>query len=423
MNSFVIKGDLCYSINKKELITLKNAYAVCIDGTCQGVYESNPELYKDLPLLDYSDKLIIPGLVDLHTHAPQYAFCGLNMDLELLSWLNSSAFEEEKKYDSLPYAMKAYNIFSSTLKQSATTRACVFATIHNNATKILMNLLENSGLVCYVGRVNMDRNSPSELCEESAQKSAQDTEQFIIDTINAYKNIKPILTPRFIPSCSDELMAKLSALQKKYSLPVQSHLSENTDEINWVKELCPNSSSYADAYDSYSLFGNSAKTVMAHCVHCTDDEIDLIKRNGVFVAHCPASNSNLSSGIAPIRKYLDRDLKVGLGSDVAGGNTLSLFSTMVECIKVSKLYRKLIGNLQPIKFEEAFYLATKGGGEFFGKVGSFLEGYEFDAVIIDDSNLKHPQELNVSERLQRSVYMSADLTCIKAKFIKGKQIL
>lgn len=423
MNSFILKGDICYCKEKDSLLTFENSYLVCEDSLCKGVYKTIPEHFSDLPIYDYSDKLILPGLVDLHIHAPQFAFRSLNMDLELLSWLNESAFKEEAKYSDLSYAQKAYYIFSDSLKNSATTRACIFATLHKEATKSLFELMESTGLVSFTGKVNMDRNSPPELCEKSAKTSITDTISFIEETIGKYKNTSPIITPRFIPSCSDELLINLGEIAEKYNLPVQSHLSENKDEIKWVKELVPDALSYGHAYDKFGLFGKSRKTVMAHCVYSSDDEVELIKQNEVFIAHCPASNTNLSSGIAPIRKYIEKGLKVGLGSDVAGGHTESLFRAISDTIQVSKLYHRLVDeNCAPIKFSEAFFLATKGGGEFFGKVGSFEDGYEFDAVIIDDGVLPHPQKLSVYERLQRAVYLNADLLGVKGKFVRGVKI-
>lgn len=424
MKSFVIKGDICYSESLNTLHTIKNGYLVCENSLCNGVYKELPSQYSSFELFDYSEKLVIPGLSDLHTHAPQFAFRSLNMDSELLDWLNNSAFKEEAKYADNDYALKAYDIFANALRHSVTTRACIFATLHKDATKILMDLMDKTGIVSYVGKVNMDRNSPDELCEESAEKSAEDTIGWINETLDKLSNTYPILTPRFIPSCSDELMIKLGKIQREYNLPVQSHLSENKDEIRWVQELCPTSKNYGNAYDSFGLFGRDAKTVMAHCVYSTDAEVELMKKNGVFIAHCPASNTNLSSGIAPIRRYLERDIKVGLGTDMAGGHSESLFRAIADTIQMSKMYYRLVDSTaKPVTFNEAFYLATKGGGEFFGKVGSFETDYEFDAVVIDDSILPHPQELSVYERLQRAVYLNADFNGITAKFVKGRKII
>ena len=430
MNSFILKGNICYSISKTELKTL-SGYVVCMDGKCAGVFEELPEKYKDLEFRDLKDKLIIPGMVDLHIHAPQYAFRGMGMDYELIEWLNTQTFPEEAKYKDADYAKKAYTIFADNMKNSATTRACIFATRHRQATEILMDLMEETGLVTYVGKINMDRSAPDELVEESADMSAFNTFGWINDIAGKYKRTKPILTPRFIPSCTDDLMDQLREIQRAYSLPVQSHLSENKGEIEWVRELRPDSAFYGDSYDKHDLFGDEnldsekVNTVMAHCVWSSDEEVKLMRENGVFIAHCPASNINLTSGIAPVRKYLDLDMKIGLGSDVAGGQTESIFRAITDAIGVSKMYLRYVDeNAKAVTFEEAFYMATKGGGEFFGKVGSFEEGYEFDALILDDSILAHPLNLSLRQRLERSIYLSLDLCGgIKEKYIQGNKII
>lgn len=421
MRNYVIKGNICYSKSKDEICIAEKSYVVCENNQCAGIFEQLPKCYETFPFYDYEDKIVIPGLVDLHVHAPQYAFRGLGMDLELIDWLNTHTFIEEAKYSDLEYADKAYEMFVKDLKQSATTRACIFGTIHNESTLLLMNKVENAGLKAYVGKVNMDRNSPEYLCEESAEKSAEDTEKWLLDS-EVFKNVKPILTPRFTPSCSDELFEKLSELQKKYHLPMQSHLSENLGEIDWVKELCPGTNFYGESYDRYDMFGGSCPTIMAHCVHSGDDEIEMMRKQNVFIAHCPESNTNLSSGVAPVKKYLEKGMKVGLGSDIAAGSSLSIFKAMTMAIQCSKLRWRLYDQtIAPLTIEEVFYLATKGGGEFFGKVGSFEEGYEVDAVVLDDSTLKHPQELNVRERLERLIYLAEDKNIV-AKFVNGKNL-
>ena len=428
--NFVLKGHICYSQDKSTLKVFENSFLVCVDGKSKGVFKTLPEEYKNLPLKDYEDKLIIPGMVDLHIHAPQYAFRGMCMDLELMDWLNQYTFPEEEKYTNLDYAEKAYSIFTKALKKSATTRACIFATRHREATVLLMELMEKTGLVSYVGKVNMDREASEALVEESVESSAYQTFGWINSVYNKFQNTKPILTPRFIPCCTDELMEELKQIQMTYGIPVQSHLSESPGEIEFVKFLRPNNEFYGDAYNDYDLFGKNddintdVKTVMAHCVWSTEKEVELMKKNGVFVAHCPSSNMNLSSGIAPIRKYLDLDLKIGLGSDVAGGQSESIFRAITDSIQVSKMYwRHVNQDCKPIVFSEAFFLATKGGGEFFGKVGSFESDYEFDAIVLDDSCLEHPQQLNVLQRLERAVYLSLDIQGICAKYVNGNQII
>ena len=429
-NSFVIKGNICQTVSSKALDLHERAFAVCVDGVSRGVFETLPEEYSHLPLYDYGDALIFPGMVDLHVHAPQYAFRGMCMDLELMDWLNRYTFPEEEKYEDLEYAKKAYSMFVDAMKNGATTRSCVFATRHRYATELLMELMEESGLVSYVGKVNMDREASEALTEDSADISAFTTFGWLNAVKDKFENTKPILTPRFIPCCTDKLMEELREIQMAYGIPVQSHLSESKGEIDFVKFLRPNNPFYGDSYNEYDLFGKNddvntdVKTVMAHCVWSTDDEVELMRKNGVFVAHCPASNMNLTSGIAPIRKYLDLGLNIGLGSDVAGGHTDSIFRAITDAIQVSKMYFRMVNeDYKPLVFSEAFYLATKGGGSFFGKVGSFEEGYEFDAVVMDDTVLPHPQTLTLAERMERAVYLGLDVKKIDAKFVAGRKII
>ena len=429
-NSFILKGNICQTKNPKELDIHENAYAVCVDGVSKGVFDILPQEYASLPLYDYGDALIFPGMVDLHVHAPQYTFRGMCMDLELMEWLNSYTFPEEEKYEDLEYAEKAYRLFVDALKNGATTRACIFATRHRPATQLLMELMEESGLISYVGKVNMDREASKALTEESAAMSALTTLRWIHDVKDKCTNTKPILTPRFIPCCTDELMAQLREIQMAFGLPVQSHLSESKSEIEFVKSLRPDDPFYGASYNAYDLFGKNddihtdVKTVMAHCVWSTEEEVALMHQNGVFVAHCPASNMNLTSGIAPIRKYLDRGLHIGLGTDVAGGHSESIFRAITDAIQVSKMYFRMVDeSVKPLVFSEAFYLATKGGGAFFGNAGSFEAGYAFDAVVLDDRVLSHPQDLKLAERMERAVYLGLDEKGIISKFVAGRKIL
>lgn len=423
MKNFVLKGNICYSVNKLEIKVFPNSYLVCIEGKSAGVFEELPQQYKDLPLINYDNRLIIPGMVDLHIHAPQYAFRGMGMDLELMGWLQEQAFTEEAKYADLDYAYNAYSVFAKQMQKSATTRACIFGTRHREATSLLMNLMESTGLITYVGKVNMNREAPQNLCEKDAKSSADETISWLTENREKYKRTMPILTPRFLPSCSDELLEKLQKIREEYRLPVQSHLSENPEEIAFVKSLFPDAFFYGDGYDKYGFFGRDAKTIMAHCVWSEEEEVVRMKQNGVYVAHCPASNMNLSSGIAPIKRYLNEGIKVGLGSDVAAGQTESIFRAMTDAIQVSKLYwRHVDSSCKPLTFEEAFYMATKGGGEFFGKVGSFEEGYELDAIVLDDTCIPYPQELSTRQRLERAVYLSLDLLGIHAKYVAGEKV-
>ena len=418
----LIKGSFIYSIDKDNIEIKENQYLLIRDGKSEEFYEEIPSRLKNIQIEDYGDNIIIPGLIDLHIHAPQYAFRGMGMDMQLLDWLNTYAFKEEGKYRDLEYAKKQYSKFVSDVKNSATTRLSIFATLHKDATIMLMDMLEEAGIKAYVGKVNMDRNSPEFLTEDTL-KSKEDTIEWLEDTKDRYKNIKPILTPRFIPSCTDNLMEEIKQINNIYNIPVQSHLSENKSEIEWVAELHPDTKNYAEAYDKYNLFGKNNKTIMAHCVHCPDDELELIKQNNVVVAHCPQSNANLTSGIAPIKNMLSMEINVGLGSDIAAGSSLSIFRAMSDAVQVSKLRESLTGQKnQTLTLTEVFYLGTKGGGKFFGDVGSFEKGYEFDAVVLNDKSFGDNSDFTLKERLERIIYLSDDRNIV-AKYVAGNKII
>lgn len=420
--SFILKGDICFSKNKDEIKNIHDGYVVCVDGISQGVYEKLPEEYKDLELIDYSGKLILPGLVDLHVHAPQFSYRGLGMDLELIDWLNTYTFPQEAKYEDVNYAKNMYQRFVDDVKRGPNTRSVVFATLHVESTIELMDIFEQSKMVSYIGKVNMDRNGSENLQEESANQSAKDTIRWIESIQDRYERTFPIITPRFTPSCSDDLMRQLSIIRKKYNLKVQSHLSENQGEIKWVSELCPYTQFYGQAYSKFNMFGGDCPTVMAHCVWSCEEEQELMKKQGVFIAHCPNSNTNLSSGIAPVRKYINDNQNIGLGSDVAGGTHTSIFKAMADAISVSKLRWRLVDqNYAPITVAEAFYLGTIGGGKFFGKVGSFESGYEFDAIVVDDSRYTVQNQWDDLQRLEKTIYLSYDFDVIH-KYVQGRKL-
>ena len=422
MNSFVLKGNICHTPEAGRLEIREGACVVCREGVCEGIFDAVPEDCRGLEVMDCGDSLILPGLTDLHIHAPQYAFRGTGMDYELLEWLDRVTFPEEARYADEAYARTAYGQFADKLKHSATTRAVIFGTVHSGATLALMDCMEQSGLVSLVGKVDMDRNAPPELLEDD---TGADTRRFIEEALSrGYRRTRPIITPRFVPCCTDALMRSLGRLREEYGLPVQSHLSENPGEVAWVHELEPDAEFYGDAYDRFGLFGRGGNTVMAHCVYSTPPEVERMRRNGVWVAHCPSSNMNIASGIAPIRRYLERGLRVGLASDVAGGTSESMFWAVTDAIEMSKLYWRYVdADAAPLTFPEALYLATMGGGSFFGRVGCFEAGYEFDALVLDDSFEPCPRPLPVRSRLERAFYLGHDMRGIAMKFVAGERIL
>ena len=428
MKKVVYRAHVLYTKERSRFEVLENGYvAVDANGRVTGVAADLASLdcegaevidFGDYPITDLGDKLLIPAMNDLHVHAPQYRNQGIAMDLELLPWLQKYTFPEEMKYADTGYAERMYRRFVRDLWRFGTMRSCVFGTIHTASTRVLMRLFKEAGMGALVGKVGMNRNCPEGLME-SVEKMVQGYEEVINEEKDNEALVRPIVTPRFIPSCTPEMLRACGELAAKYQLPVQSHLSENKDEIAWVQELEPESTCYGDAYDRYGLFGQTP-TVMAHCVWTEGEELELMKRRGVTVAHCPTSNFNVASGMAPIRQFLDEGLHVGLGSDISGGHDLSIFRMMVYAIQVSKMHYQQNHDRPFLTLSEAFWLATKSAGAFFGQVGSFEPGYEFDALVIDDSDLNH-DNYSLLERLERYIYLGDDRQ-IKHRFCRGKEI-
>lgn len=420
MNKKIFKGDIAFTPTKNKFEIYENAYIIVEGGKVVNILEKLDKPYKDYDFNDYTGKLIIPGFTDLHLHAVQYPNRGLGLDKELIPWLETYTFPEENRYKDLGYSRRVFSRLINELWRVGTLHSAVYSSIHKESTKILMDMFIESGLGAYVGKVNMDRNSQEYLMEDT-EKSIEDTEEILNEYMNKSYLVKAIITPRFAPTSTPELLEALGMLAIKYNTPVQSHLNENRDEVLWVKELFPESKNYAGVYDDYNLFGDT-KTIMAHCIYNTEEEIDLMIKRGVYAAHCPYSNYNLSSGIMPVRKYLDKDMNIGLASDISGGSSLSIANIIYGSIQASKMtWLNTNKQLKPLSFSESFYLGTKGGGSFFGKVGSFEKGYEFHALIIDDKDLSDIRELTIEERLQKYIYIGDDRNIFK-RYVMGEEI-
>ena len=422
----VYKAHILYTKERTGFEVLENGYVAVEDGRVVGVSADLSSLGCDEQMVtDYGDCLLIPAMNDMHVHAPQYRNQGLAMDLELLPWLQNYTFPEEKKYADKAYAERMYRRFIRDLWRFGTMRACVFSTIHTDTTRLLMNLFQESGMGAMVGKVAMNRNCPPELSEtveqmvEGYESLIAEYPSSIVPHPSSAPLVRPIITPRFIPSCTPEMLQACGDLAAKYQLPVQSHLSENMAEIVLVHTLEKESTSYGDAYNRYGLFGQTP-TIMAHCVWTDGDELELMKQNDVMVAHCPTSNLNIASGLAPIRRFLDEGLRVGLGSDISGGHDLSIFRMMVFAIQISKMHYQQNKNRKFLTLSEAFWMATKSAGSFFGRVGSFEPGYEFDALVIDDHDLNH-DNYSLLHRLERYIYLGDDRQIVH-RFCRGQEI-
>ncbi|KAI9721037.1 MAG: hypothetical protein M1812_002517 [Candelaria pacifica] len=328
-----------------------------------------------------------PGFIDTHIHASQYPNCGIFGHSTLLSWLQTYTFPLESSLSDLSKARKVYSRCIARTLSHGTTTAAYYATTHVPATNLLADLCLAAGQRAFIGRVCMDTDlQPDYYRDESPESAIADT-RATIDHIKQidpkHDLITPIITPRFAPSCTKPLLAALGDLHKETNLPIQTHISENKSEVALVEETFPECASYAAVYDKYNLL--TPKTVLAHAVHLSPEERKLIRDRGSKVAHCPASNSALTSGFARVRVLLDSGINVGLGTDVSGGWSASVLEAARQAALVSRHVALTEGDEAKLSVEECLYLATRGGAKVLGleqKVGGFEVGMEWDAQMI-----------------------------------------
>ena len=412
----ILKGNILHAPAFGALETVPGGCMVLEDGRIQGIYPVLPERYAACPVTDYGQGLIMPSFADMHLHAPQYPMLGMGMDLPLLDWLDAYTFPVEAHFADNEYARLVYRQLAEDLISSGTTRVAMFSSRHTDATLVLMEELERAGVTGYVGKVNMDRH---------AGPSQEETAESVSETLRWLENcrfqlVKPILTPRFTPSCSNELMAALGKLAAERDLPVQSHLSENTGEIAWVRELHPDCPQYWESYAKYGLWKD--RTLMAHCVYSDEREQRAMAEAGVWAVHCAASNLNLCSGTASVRELLDRGVQVALGSDVAGGDQLDMSRAVVMAIRASKIKQMETG-APFLTVPEAYYLGSTAGHLYFGGGAGFQPGHKLHAIVVDDSAFPEPaRELTLPERFERAVYLM-ERRHIKAVYSEGAERL
>uniref|UniRef100_A0A7S0VP69 Guanine deaminase n=1 Tax=Polytomella parva TaxID=51329 RepID=A0A7S0VP69_9CHLO len=341
-------------------------------------------------------QFFIPGFIDTHVHAPQYKFAGTATDLPLLDWLKTYTFPTESRFSDLKAALSRYSLLLKRFLRNGTTTAMYYGTIHLEATKLLADLVELSGQRAVLGKVCMDQNSIEDYVEET-NRSLEETETFVKYVRSKQcTRVDPCITPRFIPTCSMPLMKGLSNLASKYKCHIQSHISECCGEVNWVKDLHPSYGSDTELFDELGLLTN--KAVMAHGTFLSDKDMKLMSRRGAAISHCPLSNFFVGDACFPVNRAISSGLKVGLGTDIAGGMSASILSAMRSAVVNSRAIRafniaqsggtKVTPEMEKdvITYKEALYLATMGGAESLDladRIGSFHVGKEFDALLVD----------------------------------------
>lgn len=445
---FMIRGPVVHSLSPTELEVLESAFLL-IDGNGRivafgpGPGPPPPELSSYLEGTSPDDiqtltlepgEFLIPGLVDTHNHAPQWAQRGLGQGMHILDWLDGVTFPNEAKFDDPAHARRVYSrCVDGFLKQGITT-ASYYGSAHGEATRILADLCLEKGQRALVGKCNMDRNAPDYYRDASVQESLRVTEECIrhIRTIDPRGDlVRPVLTPRFAITCDPAALSGLGEFAKREpDLPIQTHFNEAEQEMDATQSLFPQFSNEVDLYHHYGLLG--PRSILAHCCYMTKYELRRFMELGCGVAHCPISNMTVGGGFmaAPVRQFLQHGINVGLGTDSGGGFSSSILDAMRQALIASNAREVMShGKDKGLSIEELFYLATLGGARVCSvddKVGNFAVGKEFDACVI--STLLEDQIMTMVEPGEplRTVLdkfiMTGDDRNIRSVFVRGRQV-
>lgn len=445
----IFQGTAFSSKSPKELRILKDyLFFVNTDGMIEQIVPPEDAEYQTL--IDANQgkenfhrlaegQYFLPGFVDLHVHAPQWAQAGTALDIPLHDWLNTYTFPIESKFSDLNFAQAVYQDVVSTLLANGTTTALYFATVHKEASILLAKICAEQGQRGLVGKVVMDHpvNNPTYYRDSDTQTALADTEEFIIAIKELAKSTKqgvyPVVTPRFIPSCTDEALQGLGALAAKYDTYVQSHCSESDWEHSYVQDRFNKNDAFA--LHDFGLLRD--KSVMAHCNFLTDDDADLFAKTGTAVCHCPISNAYFANSVIPIAHLHAKEVEIGLGSDISGGFSPSLFDNARQAVISSRMLEDGVNTDLPaedrgvpnsrITINEAFYLATAGGGESLSlPIGRMEENYAWDVQIIDTSiaSAKLPifeANVDLHDVFQKIMYLARPEN-IREVWVQGEKV-
>ncbi|MGL1957566.1 MAG: guanine deaminase [Colwellia sp.] len=379
-----------------------------------------PELIKESANIEvkrYDNRLVIPGMIDTHVHLPQMEMMGAYGE-QLLTWLTEYAFPTEKKFACEDYARDISKHFLDELLRNGTTTALVFCTVHPESVNAFFSECQKRRLRMIAGKVMMDTNSPEDLSD--CPDSSYEQSAALIKKWHNVDRLSYAVTPRFAPTSSPEQLQKCEQLLKEYpDTYLHTHLSENSDEIDWVKQLFPEAKDYLGVYEEAGLV--KRRSIFAHGVHLSEEEMQRLSKNNAAIAHCPTSNLFLGSGLFNLARCEAHNVKVGLGSDVGGGTSFSLLQTSSEAYKIQQLQKHKMSAFKGL------YLATLGGAralDLEGTIGNFLPGCEADFVVLDDQatpflkfRLSHSK--NLHDRLF-AIMMLTDDRCIEETYIMGQ---
>jgi len=375
-------------------------------------------LSPDIRIEDLTGKLIVPGFVDCHVHYPQIDIIA-SYGEQLLDWLNRYAFPGEMRFADEQYARDVAEIFVNELVSNGTTTALVFATVHAHSADAIFEAAAAKGMRLIAGKVLMDTNCPAELRDDS--ESAYSDSKMLIERWHGKDRLGYAITPRFALTSSEAQLEAAGRLAAEYpDVWVHTHLAENHDEVGQIARLFPWSDNYLAVYDRFGLLRE--RSVFAHCLHLEESECRLMAAKGGAAAHCPTSNMFLGSGLFDLRRLREASIRVGLGTDVGGGTSLSLLKTMREAYKVLHMQQ------QPLPPGRAMYLATLGAAEALyldDRIGNFAAGKEADFVVLDPAGTavsahRTSRAESISELLFALIVLGDDRN-IAATYLQGQR--
>ncbi|MEO8218177.1 MAG: guanine deaminase [Acidobacteriota bacterium] len=396
--------------------------AVADDGSIESIgdWQSRPHRLSEEPLVEFGENIIIsPGFVDTHLHAPQLEMIG-SYGGHLLEWLARYTFPTEAKFADEHYARSIGRALFDELLRNGTTTALIFSSVHARATGVLFEEAERRGFRAIIGKALMDRNAPENLLESAAD--AYENSRALILQWHKHEMLRYAISPRFAPTSTPELLEVAGTLKREFpDVYVHTHVSENRAEVDWVAELFPESGSYVDVYDRAGLLDQ--RSVLAHGVHLTDGELEVLSERQARLSHCPNSNLFLGSGLFPMNRVVKAGVVFGLGSDIGAGTTPSLFNAMSDAYKVQQV---LGTSLSPFHL---WYLATLGGAAALlldAFTGSLERGKDADFVALDlnGSPLLARRTANASliEDLLAGLIFLGDERIVSRTFIKGEEV-
>jgi len=428
-----IRGFLIDAPSRDRLRGIRDGALLIEEGciTACGSYESIrvAQAGRDIRWMHSPEAVLIPGLIDVHAHLPQYPAVARHSEA-LLPWLKQHIFPLEKQFKAATSRVQSRAFFED-LARHGTTCAMLYAAIFEDSADAAFSAAEESGLRLIIGKVMMDVGSYGSLPAEKIPDQSCAESESLCRKWNGRDSgrLEYAFSPRFAVSCSGELLRRAGELARKHGAYIQTHLSENTDEIALVKSLFPDRASYTDIYAHYGVLG--PRTILGHCIHLSDAEIAQMAEAGAVVAHCPTSNFFLTSGLMPMDRLRKAGLRIGLGSDVAGGPELNMWQVMRSAIETQKARHYHDASVPLAGAVEAFHLATLGGADALGKsraIGSFEIGKEADVVVLDlapitpyGRKLNPHAQLSAEDVIALLVYRGGPAAVVET-FVRGRSV-